>query len=294
MPMSYIGRFAPSPSGPLHFGSLVAALGSYLRAKQQGGRWLVRIDDLDPPREVPGSADSICQSLQAHGLHWDDELFYQSQRFEQYQACLDQLMAKGLAYGCHCTRKRIQSLGGLYDGHCRELNIDPNGQGIRLHNQHPITEFDDQLLGQISIGADWAGEDFLLKRRDGYFAYQLAVVLDDHYQGITEVVRGADLLETSARHISLYRSLNLQEPKWAHLPLALMPNGQKLSKQNQAPELEAVQATQNLFDALLILGQTPPDGNPDDYSVEQILEHAVAAFDWEAIPTKAQVAPSPV
>ncbi|GLS83144.1 tRNA glutamyl-Q(34) synthetase GluQRS [Paraferrimonas haliotis] len=291
--MTYLGRFAPSPSGPLHMGSLVAALGSYLRAKSQSGKWLVRIDDLDPPREVAGSADAILRSLEAHGLHWDDSIFYQSSRFQDYQEQLQSLLSSKVAYACDCPRKRIQALGGFYDGQCRDRQLATHQQGIRLRNQFPCYQFMDELKGQITLEPHWAEEDFLLKRRDGYFAYQLAVVLDDHAQGITEVVRGADLLETSGRHISLYQTLGLTPPKWAHLPLAVMANGQKLSKQNHAPQLSQQQVISNLLQALTILNQPLPE-NATHASPDEVIQFAINHFDWQAIPKSNQLIESQV
>ncbi|OIQ48535.1 MAG: tRNA glutamyl-Q(34) synthetase GluQRS, partial [Gammaproteobacteria bacterium MedPE] len=190
----YRGRFAPSPSGDLHFGSLVAALGSYLDAKANNGQWLVRMEDIDPPREVAGASDSILRTLEAFGLHWDGDIAYQSQRHEFYQHHLEQLIADGFCYGCDCTRKMIMSGGGLYQGTCQHK---ANGKlttphSLRFVNNHGVSGFDDRLLGRIEVGEDFANEDFILKRKDGLYAYQLVVVLDDMEQGITDVVRGSD------------------------------------------------------------------------------------------------------
>lgn len=259
MPISsYTGRFAPSPSGPLHFGSLIAAVGSYLQARAQGGRWLVRIEDLDPPREVPGAADLILRTLDSYGLHWDGEVVYQSRRHPRYQQLLDELGIRGMTYHCDCSRARIQEAGGIYPGHCRSRALSGAGHAIRLRMDQPVYEFDDRLLGRISVPIALAEGDFILKRRDGLFAYNLAVVIDDADSGITEVVRGADLIEPTVRQIALYRLLGYPEPGWLHLPLALQSDGRKLSKQNHAPPLSQQHIGQTLWQALAFLGQCPP------------------------------------
>lgn len=256
---SYIGRFAPSPSGPLHFGSLLAALGSYLVARSQGGRWLVRMEDLDPPREMPGAADLILRTLEAYGLEWDGEVIYQSHRHDRYQAVLDELHARGLTYYCHCTRAQIQAAGGLYPGTCRTAGLGPQGAAVRLWQHQPVDHFVDALHGEIRVDERLAAEDFILKRRDGLFAYNLAVVIDDADSGITQVVRGADLIEPTVRQISLYQALGRPVPDWLHLPLALGAPGMKLSKQNHAPALPLDAPGPQIWWALSFLGQCPPE-----------------------------------
>lgn len=195
----YIGRFAPSPSGELHFGSLIAALGSYLQARARNGIWRVRIEDIDPPREVPGAADAILRQLEHYGLHWNGEVLWQSRRHEAYREALAWLYDQGLSYYCTCTRARIQSIGGIYDGHCRELCNGPQQAAVRIKQQHPVTRFYDRLRGEIQADERLAREDFIIHRRDGLFAYNLAVVVDDHFQGVTEIVRGAALSWTAYR-----------------------------------------------------------------------------------------------
>ena len=221
----YIGRFAPSPSGELHFDSLIAALGSYLQARAQQGRWLVRIEDIDPPREVPGAADAILRQLEHYGLHWDGEVLWQSQRHDAYRERLAWLKAQGLCYYCTCTRARIHSVGGVYDGHCRDLGLGAENAALRLRQTRPVLGFYDRLRGEIATDEGLAREDFIIHRRDGLFAYNLAVVVDDHFQGVTEIVRGADLIEPTVRQISLYQHFGWQPPEYIHLPLALNAEG---------------------------------------------------------------------
>ncbi|STV82343.1 glutamyl-Q-tRNA synthetase [Klebsiella michiganensis] len=227
----YIGRFAPSPSGELHFGSLIAALGSYLQARAQNGIWRVRIEDIDPPREVPGAAETILRQLEHFGLHWDGEVLWQSKRHEAYRERLAWLREQGLCYYCTCTRARIHAIGGLYDGHCRDLRLGAENAALRLRQTRPVLEFYDQLRGTIVADEPLAREDFIIHRRDGLFAYNLAVVVDDHFQGVSEIVRGADLIEPTVRQISLYQHFGWQAPDYIHLPLALNAQGNKLSKQ---------------------------------------------------------------
>ena len=283
----YVGRFAPSPSGPLHFGSLVAALGSYLQARHQQGRWLVRIEDLDPPREVAGAADGILRTLERFGLQWDGEICYQSQRHERYQQILDELHQQGLTYHCHCSRARIQSIGGLYDGHCRDLALTARGCAVRVRLDAPVYGFEDALLGPVRVDAALAAEDFILKRRDGLYAYNLAVVIDDGDSGITQVVRGADLLEPTARQIALYRLLGWREPSWLHLPLALQCGGLKLSKQNHAPALPVGKESEQLWLALNFLGQAP-DPALRHAPTTELLAWAIGHWRPSTIPTQAR------
>jgi glutamyl-Q tRNA(Asp) synthetase len=288
--MTYIGRFAPSPSGPLHFGSLIAAIGSYLRARAQQGSWLVRIEDIDPPREQPGAAAQILRTLERFSLHWDDEVIYQSQRHERYQAILDELYQQGKTYHCCCTRAQIQAAGGFYPGTCRDKQYPPLNAAVRLRVDAPCLSFQDQLLGLITVEPRLASEDFILKRRDGLFAYNLAVVIDDADCGVTEVVRGADLLEPTARQITLYQQLGWPVPDWLHLPLALQENGLKLSKQNHAPAIDELPVVKTLCQALLFLGQPLPEDTAD-MTAESLLRWAVEHWQLSSIPTTARIHP---
>jgi glutamyl-Q tRNA(Asp) synthetase len=277
---AYTGRFAPSPTGPLHFGSLVTALASFLDARAHAGRWLLRIEDIDPPREVRGAAASIARQLDTHGLHWDGEILYQSRREAHYRAALHQLAAEGLLYHCDCTRERLQRLGGNYDGICRHRVLtgpDPDGSGfsIRIRTSDAAEiHFTDCLRSRaVTINLDRTGGDFVLRRRDGLFAYQLAVAVDDAAQNITHVVRGNDLLESTPRQIFLLRALRLPVPAYGHVPVVVDAAGRKLSKQNHAPELDREHARDNLYQALMWLGQNPP-AEVADADVTELLSWA--------------------
>ncbi|WP_029591173.1 tRNA glutamyl-Q(34) synthetase GluQRS [Franconibacter pulveris] len=287
----YIGRFAPSPSGELHFGSLIAALGSYLQARSQQGRWLVRIEDIDPPREVPGAAGTILRQLEHYGLHWDGEVLYQSARHEAYREALAFLREQGLSYYCTCPRSRIQQIGGIYDGHCRNLHHGPENAATRLVQQHPVLAFDDRLRGHIVANEALAREDFIIHRRDGLFAYNLAVVVDDHFQGVTEIVRGADLIEPTVRQISLYRQFGWPVPDYVHLPLALNAQGNKLSKQNHAPALSHDDPRPVLLAALSFLNQ-PVTQAMRELSLAALLNEAVRNWALSRVPAAAAVNPA--
>lgn len=272
----YIGRFAPSPTGPLHMGSLVAAVGSYLRARQQNGRWLMRMEDLDPLREVDGAADEILNMLEAHALHWDGEVIYQSQRHEIYQEVLQQLLSEGFAYACSCSRKFLKrtavigNQGVIYPRTCRDLNNPVNDStAIRVRTTDDPICFQDYRLGQQCQSLESEVGDFIIRRSDGYFAYQLAVVVDDELQAITEVVRGEDLLGNTQRQIYLQQILGYHQPDYYHLPLMKNELGQKLSKQTHAPALQAGQASTNLLAALAFLGVYDPEKDSEALLHEQ-------------------------
>jgi len=258
------GRFAPSPTGPLHFGSLVAAVGSFLHARSRGGQWLVRMEDLDRPREVPGARDDILRTLEAHGLEWDGPIRRQSDGLALYEAALARLMQDGLVYPCACTRREIADSallgieGAIYPGTCRNgLPAGRMPRSWRVRVPAMRTTFIDEVHGELvqDVAADIG--DFVLKRADGLFAYQLAVVVDDADQGITEVVRGADLLGSTARQIVLQQMLALPRPTYLHLPVAVNPAGEKLSKQTLAPRIAPETAGLNLLAVLTFLGQAP-------------------------------------
>ncbi len=275
---AYIGRFAPSPTGPLHFGSLVSALASYLDARSRGGLWLVRMEDLDPPREQPGAAAAILASLEQHSLQWDGAVVYQSQRHEAYRATLTELEQAELVYPCNCTRRDLQSMSGVYNGHCRHRKVDrskAHALRLKLYDlpasapQLPeITRFDDLIQGPQSQNLRLEAGDQIVKRKDGLFAYQLAVVVDDMRQGISHIIRGSDLLEVSARQQFLFQLLGAKAPIYGHVPVAVNAQGQKLSKQNLAPPLNPSEAGANLWRALAFLNQRPPaelaNGSPEE------------------------------
>jgi glutamyl-Q tRNA(Asp) synthetase len=280
--VSYIGRFAPSPTGALHFGSLVAAVASWLDARAAGGRWLVRIEDVDTTRTVPGAADEILRTLEAVGLAWDGEVVRQSERADLYEAALDRLRAAGLVYRCRCSRREIADSavtgieGAIYPGTCRELRLAASVDGAdRLRASGGPVTFTDRVQG--TIGHDVAREvgDFVLKRRDALHAYQLAVVVDDAEQAVTDVVRGADLLWSTPRQIALQRHLGHATPRYLHFPVATNARGEKLSKQTLAPALDAAGAAAALADALAFLGQ--PD--PGTREPRGMLESARLAWD---------------
>ncbi len=280
---SCIGRFAPSPSGDLHFGSLIAALGSYLSARAQQGRWLVRIEDIDPPREVPGAATRILQQLEHYGLEWDGEVMWQSQRHDAYRAALAWLRTHRQSYFCTCSRRRIQQLGGYYDGYCRDRQLPPDNAALRLRQHAPVRHFTDRLRGELLADPQLAEEDFIIHRRDGLFAYNLAVVVDDHDQGVTEIVRGADLIAPTVRQIALYQQFGWTPPAYLHLPLAIAADGNKLSKQNHAPALPAGDPRPLLVQALRFLGQ-PAEKGWQDSPLALLLSQAITRWAPAQIP----------
>jgi len=262
---TYRGRFAPSPTGPLHFGSLVAAVGSYLDARGRGGKWLVRMEDLDPPREAPGAAKAILRTLEAYGFEWDGKVVFQSRRSAAYNAALARLEHEKAVFRCACTRREISdsalSLAGepIYPGTCRG-GLPPGraARAVRVRVDRGVIAFDDALQGRIEQNLAREDGDFVVRRADGLFAYQLAVVVDDLEQGITDVVRGADLLASTPRQVLLQRLLGSPMPRYMHLPVALNRSGEKLSKQTLAAPLAIEDAPEQLVRALRFLGQAPP------------------------------------
>ncbi|QXH36502.1 tRNA glutamyl-Q(34) synthetase GluQRS [Pseudomonas muyukensis] len=251
----YIGRFAPTPSGFLHFGSLVAALASWLDARAVDGRWLLRMEDTDPPREMPGARDAILQTLERYGLEWDGEVVFQSQRHEAYAAVVERLFSMGLAYACTCSRKQLEGHNGIYPGFCRNAGHVREGAAIRLRVPELIYRFNDRVQGPFEQHLGREVGDFVIQRRDGLYAYQLAVVLDDAWQGVTDIVRGADLLDNTPRQLYLQELLGFSQPRYLHIPLIVQPDGHKLGKSYRSPPLEADQATPLLLRALRALGQ---------------------------------------
>ncbi|KOR16556.1 glutamyl-Q tRNA(Asp) ligase [Acinetobacter sp. C15] len=276
---AYVGRFAPSPTGPLHFGSLITAIASYCDAKAHQGKWLVRIEDTDIPRIYPGSEAHILKCIDAFGFEPDDEIVFQRNRLTLYEQVLDQLHAQGQIYACQCTRKLLGS-NAIYPGTCQTLSLAFEHQAIRVKVSAAPICFEDRLQGrQCSNLADELG-DFVLKRRDGILNYQLAVVVDDYLQGVTDVVRGADLLDNTQRQIWLQQLLGYPTPRYMHLPLAMNEHGQKLSKQNLAAALDPAHAADYIQQALNALQQP----NVERDTPRQMLAQAVAQWDVEQIP----------
>ncbi|MCS4280881.1 tRNA glutamyl-Q(34) synthetase GluQRS [Stenotrophomonas rhizophila] len=278
----YCGRFAPSPTGPLHPGSLLAALGSWLLARHAGGRWLVRVEDVDPPRTVPGAVSGQLATLAAFGLTSDGPVVHQSQRDAVYQAALDRLLREGKAFACHCSRSELAAQGGIHH-HCvaRAERAQP---AVRLRvPPGSVVGFDDGLQGRMVQDVHAEIGDFVLRRADGYWAYQLAVVVDDGAQQVTDVVRGADLLDSTPRQILLQQALGLPTPRYLHLPLLLGPEGRKLSKSEAALPVDPARPLPALRRAWAQLGQEPLIGAEGD-DVGGWLQQAATSFDPARLP----------
>lgn len=282
--MSYIGRFAPSPTGPLHFGSLLAALASFLDARAHEGEWLLRIEDLDPPREQPGVKEQFPLLLETYGLYWDGELSLQSERLEFYAPVLQELLDSQNAYRCSCSRKEIvQRCENLvYDQHClmHPPEADAN-TAIRIKSNGTLISFRDIIQGPHAYNLTSTG-DFVVFRRDGFYSYQLAVTIDDYLQGITHIVRGSDLLDETAKQIHLQQLLGYPTPAYAHIPVATNSEGQKLSKQTFAPALDTTDPIPVLFKALQFLDQEPPR-ELLYASRDELLEWAITNWDIRKI-----------
>jgi glutamyl-Q tRNA(Asp) synthetase len=295
----YRGRFAPSPTGPLHFGSLVAAVGSYLDAKAHGGVWLVRMDDLDLSRTVPGAADLILRSLESLGMAWDEPVVYQSKRSAAYEAALKVLKKRKLIYPCACSRREIadSAVGGLdgpiYSGTCRKgLLAGRAARADRVITDNTRIELKDVIQGKIVHSLERQVGDFVVKRADGYYAYQLAAVVDDAAQGITDVVRGADLLDSTTRQIYLQQMLGYTTPRYAHLPVAVNVLGEKLSKQTLAAPIDNRELLATLNAALAFLGQdTITDADPK--KMADFWKRAIAGWDLARVPRQ-RTQPAPV
>lgn len=275
---SYRGRFAPSPTGPLHFGSLVAAIGSYLDAKFNQGKWLVRIEDIDSQREVPGAVSEILFVLESLGMEWDEEVIFQSRRLEAYQDALNRLEKQNLIYPCTCSRKEIADSsiiglsGPVYPGTClKNPSLSDKAYSLRIQTNENEIQFQDVLRGSYVQELKREIGDFALRRADGIYAYQLAVVVDDAEQGITHIVRGADLLDSTPRQIFLQRLLGYSTPRYMHLPVVTHATGEKLSKQTNAEPIDIAHALPQLVKALCFLGQKPPAA---------ILEGDISSF-WQ-------------
>ncbi|MBU2878891.1 tRNA glutamyl-Q(34) synthetase GluQRS [Aliiglaciecola lipolytica] len=273
---SYIGRFAPSPSGPLHMGSLVTALGSFLQAKVNNGKWLLRIDDIDPPRIMAGAIESIQVTLKAHGLIWDDDVILQSQNSQYYEHILSQLSRQNLLYPCECTRAQIKAIGEFYSGTCRDKKQIQAPYSLRIKNQFNISQINDVRLGQLEVNSNATQEDFIVRRKDGLYAYHLASVADDINLGVTEIVRGEDLITATACQWALFKTLGKALPQCLHLPLVRSADGRKFSKQNHAPALNLNKTEENLIIALDHLNLPVPKHIPQQ--TQAILDWAIQAW----------------
>ncbi|HEB87185.1 MAG TPA: tRNA glutamyl-Q(34) synthetase GluQRS [Gammaproteobacteria bacterium] len=292
--LPYIGRFAPSPTGPLHLGSLVAALGSYLQARSHQGRWRLRIEDVDPPREAPGAVRSILKTLEAYGFEWDGPVTYQSQRHALYEDALSRLRDRNCLYACHCSRKIIAETHPgdeppRYPGTCRNKDLlheqSTTPRSLRLRTEDTALSFNDLIEGLISHNIYQENGDFILFRRDGFYAYALAVSIDDMQQGITEVVRGNDLLDTTACQIYLIQQLGGTAPGYAHLPVVNNTEGKKLSKQSGAQPLPFTRPAKQLCHALSFLGHSPPPGLAE-VTVAEFWQWARQNWQLKQVPTK--------
>lgn len=293
----YRGRFAPSPTGPLHFGSLVAAVGSFLEARTHGGDWLVRMEDLDPPRTAAGAADGILRTLEACGLAWDGPVALQSKRYDAYHAALHRLREKGVVYPCACSRREVADSavagieGPIYPGTCRKgIAQGRTARALRLDTHGVVVRFEDALQGPVVAELAKVCGDFVLYRADGVYSYQLAVVVDDAEQGITHVVRGADLIGSTPRQICVQQLLELPQPRYTHLPVAVNERGEKLSKQTLAAPVDAANPLPILLTALSFLGHQPPR-ELAHATVEVFWGWAVTNWDLNRVP---RVATAPV
>jgi len=288
MTSAYIGRFAPSPSGALHFGSLLAELASFLDARAHNGRWLLRIEDLDPAREPPGAAQQILETLTDFGFSWDGPVLYQSQRINEYHRILDELRSRQLIYPCDCSRQRLRELDSIYDNHCRHRTDVSSPYALRLQLPDTRLAFEDRIQGHYAQDLVKDCGDVVLLRRDGLVAYQLAVVVDDAMQGVTDVVRGYDLIDSTPRQIALQQILGLPTPRYAHIPVASNQQGLKLSKQNFASALDGRQASRYLREALKFLGQDLQT-LPQREKPAIVLEWAIERWDIQRVPKLANI-----
>lgn len=292
-----IGRFAPTPSGPLHFGSLVTAVASYCHSKSQQGQWLLRIEDVDTPRVVKGSTSQILASLEAYGFEWEGDVLYQGNQFEYYESKLVELFDQHHSYACECSRKSLREkgissglMGQIYPGICRMKRLTSIDHSIRLNTEKAnISQFHDQVYGDIELNLNEQVGDFILKRVDGIYAYHLAVVLDDYTQNINQVVRGADLLLSTCLHLYLQQLYKLPTPQYLHLPLIKNNDGQKLSKQTGAKAIDNNHPSATLISALQFLNQ-PTQSSWLDLKPKTILQQAINHWDHKLIKPDTDIA----
>lgn len=292
-PAPYIGRFAPSPTGPLHFGSLVAATASYLQAKVMKGHWLLRIEDIDPPRSQPGATDAIIKALDSYGFEWHSDIIFQSSSHAEHEQALQSLLEQELAYPCGCSRRDLADvprgpLGTIYPGTCRE-GCDKRETSIRLRTTADPVSFIDGLQGPQTQNLEKESGDFVIRRRDGLIAYHLAVVVNDALEGITEIVRGIDLMDSTPRQIWVQQLLGFPTPNYLHIPVVTHPNGDKLSKLTGARPVPAHATPAALFGALLALQQSPPEALRHG-PIDHIWQWAIENWDIQALRGKTDVA----
>ena len=290
---NYKGRFAPSPTGPVHYGTLVAAVGSYLQAKKNNGEWLIRMEDVDITRKVDGADSDILKTLEAFGFEWHGEIIYQSEQTAHYEQALEQLISQSLIFPCLCSRKQLsESDSTIYPGTCRSRQLpEKNEHALRLLSKDLTIEFNDAVMGKQSQNIKEQCGDFVIRRRDGLFAYQLAVVVDDALQNITEVVRGADLLDSTPRQIYLQQLLNYPTPDYCHLPLAVDISGNKISKSEGATKIDLQHKEQQLISVLDFLGQNPPE-NLVQSSINDIWSWATEYWDITQVSSKTHIRPA--
>ena len=283
--LKYIGRFAPSPTGPLHFGSLVTAIASYLDAKANNGLWLVRIDDIDPPREPKGSSDKILQQLEEHGLYWDNEVLYQSQRSEAYLSAIKKLEENDVIFSCHCSRKQFQGEAAVHNYPCQSDNPSTLSS-LRLRvKDNKLIEFYDLIQGYQNQSIKEHVGDIVLYRKEKLFSYQLAVVVDDAFQGVTNIIRGSDLLSVTPRQIYLQKLLGLRTPVYGHIPVVVTKNGDKLSKQNlNAASLDSQSVQKNLVTAINWLGLIVPDKFLKRNNPDELIKWAIDKWNIDTVP----------
>ncbi len=284
-PQSYKGRFAPSPTGAVHFGTLLAAVGSYLQAKKNDGEWLIRMEDVDLTRKVEGADTDILHTLEAFGFEWQGEILYQSTQNEYYEEALQQLIERSLVFPCTCSRKQLAETGSdIYPGNCRLRQLPEKSEhALRVLAQNITINFTDAVMGKQSQNMARQCGDFIIKRRDDLFAYQLAVVVDDATQGITEIVRGADLLDSTPRQIYLQQLLGYMTPTYCHLPLAVDADGNKISKSEGAARVDVKYKEKQLCDVLAFLGQKPP-ADLTTCNINDIWQWAVNNWNINAVP----------
>lgn len=289
MPVSkYVGRFAPSPTGPLHFGSIITALGSFLDAHSQKGIWLLRIDDIDTARVRTGACDAIMRALEALGLHWDGDVVFQGQRLAAYQTALAELRSRNMLYACVCPRRILK--GKPYPGTCRDLTATPKQRhSYRIKTYHESISLHDRLQGQLSLSLQKEWGDFIVHRADGLIAYHLAVVIDDSWQGVNHIVRGMDLFHSTTCQVYLQKIFGVDTPSYCHLPVAVDHSGKKISKQNHAKDaLLHEKPASILIKALTFLGQQPDTGL-QQASVNEVLDWAKQNWDLSKVPKRQEI-----